>query len=191
MPLPALAHFTCTNAQEDAATPNKSEGLTQKMCTAFTVRKEAKTASASHPRPQRDATLVEIASLLVARHELQASARIVNKDRRGASEYTVRVLLDPSPPAFSQVTGGFVLRWRPWLCPGVRACCRQRCRPSRRSGAARQLLGRRRLRTLHWAHDRSRGSTPSARRGAGRPTARRHRLISCATSRTAYTNWCP
>ncbi|MCX4425857.1 hypothetical protein [Streptomyces mirabilis] len=31
------------------------------------------------------------------------SAAVVNQNRRGACEYIVRVLRDPSPPAFSQV----------------------------------------------------------------------------------------
>ncbi len=58
----------------------------------------------------------------------RTAVAVVYQYRRIAREHIVRVLRTPPSPALSQVIGGFVLRWRPWLCPGVRACCRHYCR---------------------------------------------------------------
>jgi hypothetical protein len=60
---------------------------------------------------------------------------VVNEDRRGPCQHIVRVLRGPALSAYSQISGGFGFRWRPWLCGGIRGCCRRYCRQGR--GGAR------------------------------------------------------
>ncbi len=55
-------------------------------------------------------------------------ATVVNEDRCRPRQHIVRVLRDPSLSAYSQISGGFGLRWCPWLCGGIRGCCRRYCR---------------------------------------------------------------
>lgn len=53
---------------------------------------------------------------------------VVDQYRSGPGEYIVRVALAPALPAFSQVSGVLTVRRGPWLCVGVRDCCRRYCR---------------------------------------------------------------
>lgn len=56
------------------------------------------------------------------------SPAIVHQDRSGTCEHIVRVLAAPPLAAFMQVGRGFAVRWSPWLCAGIRGCCRRYCR---------------------------------------------------------------
>ena len=56
------------------------------------------------------------------------AARIVYQDRRAACHNIVRVARCPALPASSQVSGVLMVRRGPWLCAGVRGCCRHYCR---------------------------------------------------------------
>jgi hypothetical protein len=66
---------------------------------------------------------------------------IMDQDRCIASQYIVRVALDPALPAFSQVSGVLTVRRSPWLYADVRGCCRHYCRQRSRPTWLHEALG--------------------------------------------------